>query len=62
MNEHDDGARLRIFALEKRMAYAEQDSKAVKTWVLILAGLVVAAVLVGAFELRHILHFVKGAH
>jgi hypothetical protein len=59
---NDDGARLRIYALEKRMSHVERDSRTVKTWMLVLAGLVVAGVIVGALELRHIVHFIERIH
>lgn len=59
---NDDGARLRIHALEKRMSYVERDSRVVRTWFLVLAGLVVAGVVVCALELRHIVHLIERLH
>lgn len=56
---NDDGARLRIHALEKRMHLAERDVLRAMRWVLVLGGLVVAAVLVCALELRHVAHLVE---
>lgn len=56
---NDDGARLHIYALEKRMALVERDGRVVKTWMLVLAGLFVAGVVVCALELRHIVHLVE---
>ena len=52
---NDDGARLRIHALEKRMHHVERGIKGAAVWVLVLGGLVVAAVLVSfhsAFQIR----------
>lgn len=58
---NDDGARLRLYAIEKRVALIERDSRTLKTWMFILVGLVLAAILVGAFELRHIVHLLERA-
>jgi hypothetical protein len=62
MTDHDDGARLRIYALEKRVASVERVERVLKSLALVVIGLVLAGVLVGAFELHHILSIVKGAH
>lgn len=61
-NNRDDGARLSIHALERRMGHVERDGRTLKTWMLVLAGLVVAGVIVCALELRHIVHLIERIH